>query len=227
MNNKKICFIMCTDNDVCASESITYINRLYVPEGMQVEILTVKEATSMLSGYREGYESTDAGYVVFMHHDVFILNRYFIQDIISILSSDERIGLIGMVGAPKLSSDFIMWNDRRIGNHFIKGDNADYSGYRYSIDKEGYEDVTVVDGFLMVYRRIEGKEVVFRDDILDGWDFYDVSMSIEVLKEGRRVVVPVQDQAWCMHDDQGLQSMLNYDRYRNIALEEYGGFIAS
>ncbi|MBR6468949.1 MAG: hypothetical protein IKS84_01110, partial [Lachnospiraceae bacterium] len=60
-----------------------------------------------------------------------------------------------------------------------------------------------------------------------GWDFYDVSMSIEVLKEGRRVVVPVQDQAWCLHDDQGLQSMLNYDRYRNIALEEYSGFIAS
>ena len=226
MNNNKICFIMCSNNDICASECITYINRLYVPDGMEVEILTVKDAPSMLGGYREGYESTDAEYIVYMHNDVFILNRYFISDILNVFRSDDNIGMIGMVGAPEMSSDFIMWNGRRVGNQFVKGDMNNVE-YRYDIGREEYEDVAVVDGFLMVYRRMKGKEAVFRDDILDGWDFYDVSMSFEVLKENRRIVVPWQDSAWCLHDDQGLQSLLNYDRYRKIALREYGDFIVS
>ncbi len=217
MNNRKICFIICTDNEACTSECITYINRLTVPDETEIDILTVHNAQSMLSGYREGYDSTDAEFIVFMHQDVFILNRGFLQDILSIFDSDDRIGMIGMVGAPKVSDDFVMWNERRIGNCFMKGDLTDYSGYRYSIEKENYEDVEVVDGFLMVYRRKTGKELIIRDDIFTGWDFYDVSMSLEVLKENRRVVVPWQQMAWCLHDDQGVQSLLDYDKYRIIA----------
>ncbi len=221
MNNKSICFVLCTDNDTCLEECMSYINRLYVPEGIMIDVLSVNEASSMLAGYHEAYDNTDAGYLVFMHHDVFILNRYFIYDILEIFSSDDDIGMIGMVGAPRLPEDYIMWNDRRVGNQYIKGDPVDNSDYRYSISNEGYEDVTVVDGFLMVYKRREDKNLVFREDIFDGWDFYDVSLSLEVLKEGRRIVVPWQEKAWCLHDDLGLQSMFGYDGYRKKAIEVY------
>ncbi len=222
MKSNKISFVLCTDDDVCESESIRYIGRLAIPDGVEVEVISVHNAASMLAGYREGYESTDSEYFVFMHQDVFILNRFFIMDILSIFRSDEHIGMIGMVGSPRMSPDFIMWNSRRIGNVYIKGDRTDYAGYRYDIDVEGYEDVEVIDGFLMVYRRMKGKELTIRDDIFTGWDFYDVSMSFEVINEERKIVVPWQHMAWCLHDDLGVQSLLDYDKYRMIALKEYG-----
>ena len=158
MNRNKICFIMCANNDICVDECVLYIDSLSVPDGTEVEILTVKDGTSMLAGYREGYNCTDAEYIVFMHQDVFILNRFFIHDILDIFRSDDNIGMIGMVGAPHMSPDFIMWNNERIGNFFMKGDPTDYDGYRYDIVKDGYERVEVIDGFLMVYRRMKGKD---------------------------------------------------------------------
>jgi hypothetical protein len=82
-----------------------------------------------------------------------------------------------------MPEDFIMWHGRRVGNYLLKGDNPDYSGYRYDINQSGYTQVDVVDGFIMVYRR-GADETLFRDDIFDGWHFYDVSMSFEIRKKG-------------------------------------------
>ena len=47
MNNKKICFIICVNNDKYIEECVYYINRLNVPEEYTVEVLTVREADSM------------------------------------------------------------------------------------------------------------------------------------------------------------------------------------
>ena len=219
LNENKICFIICTNNDAFVNECILYLNRLQVPEGMETDLLTVTEARSMLSGYKEACEATDALYKVFLHQDVFILNTGFISDIKAIFDKDENIGLIGMVGSPKMPKDYIMWSSKRVGNCFLNGDKTDYSGYRYDVKKDGYDIVEAVDGLLMAAK---GDVIpLLRDDLFDGWDMYDVSLSQEMIRAGKKVAVPRQTMPWCLHDDGGLLSMFNYNKYRKIAIEAY------
>lgn len=217
MDSNKVCFIINTNNDTFLNECELYLTRLIVPEGFKTELLTIQDAQSMLAGYREACDATDALYKVFLHQDVFILNRRFIEDFLQIFGADHRIGMVGMIGAPKMPDDFIMWSSKRVGNQFLKGDDTDYQAYKYRVEQDGYDEVEVADGFLIV---IKG-EPILRDDLFDGWDFYDVSMSMEMRRAGKKVVVPRQTKPWCLHDDGGLLSMFSYDYYRKIAMQEY------
>lgn len=63
MNEKKICFIMCVNNDAYEQEQMRYLNRLVVPEGYEMDILSVRDALSMTSGYNEGMRVSDAKYI--------------------------------------------------------------------------------------------------------------------------------------------------------------------
>ena len=49
---------------------------------------------------------SSAKYKIYMHQDVFIVNRYFIYDVISIFNADKAIGVIGLVGSPQLPPIF-------------------------------------------------------------------------------------------------------------------------
>lgn len=218
MNESGICFIICTNNETFLAECLVYLNRLMVPEGIQTEIITIKDASSMLSGYKEACRQTDALYKVFLHQDVFILNRHFIQDMISIFSSDPDIGIIGMAGCKRIPESFIMWAGERAGSLFVGGRDHDYENYSFELTSDGLDEVEAVDGLLMA---VKG-EAAFRDDIFDGWDFYDLSMSLEMRSSGKKLVVPRQRLPWCLHDDGGVLSMLNYDKYRQRAMKLYG-----
>lgn len=217
MNEHKICFIICTNNVIFSKECLNYLYRLNIPDGYEVDFLTVNDAHSMLSGYKEGCSATDALYKVFLHHDVFILNTGFIKNIIDIFNVDDNIGMIGMVGVTHMPDSFIMWDAERCGNIFVGQRKADYSSYNYSPEIDGYEEVEAVDGLLLATKGT----LRLRDDIFDGWDFYDVSMSYEMRKSGRKIVVPNQIMPWCLHDDGDLLSMLNYNHYRKLAIMEY------
>ena len=54
MNDKKICFIMCVNDKLYEEECIRYIQKLNVPEGYEVEQLSIWDAPSMAAGYNEG-----------------------------------------------------------------------------------------------------------------------------------------------------------------------------
>ena len=114
MNPKKISFIMCTNNEMYEAECIRYISELIVPEGMEVEQLSVNDAKSMTSGYNEAMQSSDAKYKVYLHQDVFIVNKNFITDLLQIFQ-DESVGMIGMAGSPQLPENAVMWSGERVG----------------------------------------------------------------------------------------------------------------
>ncbi len=217
MNPNKICFIICVNNEIFLKECITYINQLIVPENFIVDVLEIQDAQSMLAGYHEACDATDALYKVFMHQDVFILNRHFIYDILAIFNGDPDIGLIGMTGIKSVPDNYIMWSGELLGNLYTGGNPGDHSTYRYDLSTDGYDIAEAVDGLLMA---VKGSPV-FRDDIFDGWDFYDLSLSLEIQRSGKRVVVPRQRTPWCLHDDGNNLNMLNYDHYRKLAINEY------
>ncbi|MBQ7920627.1 MAG: glycosyltransferase family protein [Lachnospiraceae bacterium] len=212
MDDKKVCFIICVNDDVYFSECVKYIQWLYVPEGIEIEILEIRGAVSMTSGYNEGMRCTDAKYKVYLHQDVFIKNRNFIKDIIDIFNADTQIGMIGMVGSEKLPANAVMWSGPRI----VYSQTTPWEEYQYRME-DGYCEVTCVDGLLIATQY----DVEWREDIFTGWDFYDISQSFEMRRNGWKVVVPIQRNAWYIHDDKVVLQLWNYNSSRKVFLEEY------
>ena len=75
----------------------------------------IEDAASMTSGYNEGMRASGAKYKVYLHQDTFIVNKNFIQDFLDVFMQDETIGMIGMVGAPRLPASGVMWEGPRCG----------------------------------------------------------------------------------------------------------------
>ncbi len=68
-------------------------------------------------------------------------------------------------------------------------------------------------------------DIRWRDDLNLGWDFYDVTQSLEFLRAGLKVVVPRQAEPWTLHDC-GISKLSNYDSVRKIVLNEYRDFFS-
>lgn len=94
MNDKKICFIICYNDDKYINECLYYINRLFIPDGYTIDVLMVKDAYSMTSGYNAAMNETDAKYKIYMHQDVFIVNINLLEDILKIFE-DKNVGMLG------------------------------------------------------------------------------------------------------------------------------------
>lgn len=216
MNTKQIAFIICANNAQYYNECVRYIQDLEVPEKYSTDIICIQEADSMAQGYNAGMSATDAKYKVYLHQDTFILNKRLIYDILEIFELDETIGMIGVIGSQSLPADancYLGWNVGRI---------CAFDGFcafeaELMQDSEiKYIPVNAVDGLMMITQY----DVPWREDFLDGWDFYDVSQSLEMIRRGFQVVVPFQKIAWCYHDC-GVSNLKNYDLYRQKMIREY------
>lgn len=215
-NEKKICFIICTNNQQYLEECLLYLQLLEVPEGYEAEILTITEAKAIASAYNEGMEASDAKYKVYLHQDTFIVEKHFIDKILSVFMSDSRIGIIGMIGAQALSKDGVMWHDTRCGDFYRLEEYINAGVEDIEQIEEGIRKVAVVDGFLMATQY----DIRWREDILQGWDFYDVSQCMEFKRAGYEIVVPAQNPSWTIHAC-GAPSYWDYEKSRNILLKEY------
>lgn len=220
MNEHKISFIICSNRENYLQECRQYIAELYVPEGFSIEVLPITGAASMTAGYQQGMLSTDARYKIYMHQDVFILNRNFIQDSLDIFEKDKKIGMIGMVGTKQLPENGCMWttpmrtgalrssvlNTLTVDSYFDLPVNS----------SKGYAPVQAIDGLLMMTRF----DLPWQEKLDFGWDFYDVSQSIEFTRQGYHIAVPYQKKPWVLHDT-GFLHLNNYNQARKIFLSTY------
>lgn len=213
INEKEVCFVICSSDPLYTEECLHYIYHLNVPEGYQIEVLTVEGAKSMAAGYNEAMQSSGAKYKVYLHQDTFIINRDFIRDFIGVFQKDEQIGMIGMIGSPELPDSGVMWEGRRCGAVYLPGYLRD------NLFRPGGTELTeveAIDGLLMITQY----DIPWREDIFDKWDFYDCSQSQEFIRRGYKVVVPALDEPWCMHDS-ALSVMNAYDGERQKFVQEY------
>ena len=216
MNEHKFCFIICTNNDLLLEEAIHYINHIHIPEGYEIDILTITDADSMTKGYQEAMTASDAKYKIYMHQDVFILNKNILSDLLSIFQSDPGIGLIGMVGYDTVSPDGIMCHiQNREGNLYQSHPESVYpplQHYQYSLSQDGFSYVALVDGFFMA----TSQDLPWNTELLKGWDFYDAFQSMNFLQHEYKIAVPHQTHPWCMHDDNKTLNLTYYDHYMSI-----------
>lgn len=212
----KICFILCTNDEQQLQECLLYLSMLHVPEGYQTDVVTVTDALSMASGYNEAMRSSDAKYKVYLHQDTFIVEYFFLDYLLNIFRKDFKVGMVGIVGAEKLSKDGVMWHEQRCGN-FYRLEEIARSGFdNITHLKRGKKEVEVVDGFLMATQY----DLPWREDIFHGFDFYDVSQCMEFRRAGYKIVVPAQKDNWVIHSC-GAPAFWNYEENREILLREY------
>ncbi len=216
MDTNIIAFIICVNNDQYYDQCIRYIQELAVPSGYEIDVICVKEAQSMAAGYHTAMQSSSAKYKVYLHQDTFIINKKFIYDILQVFDSDKNIGMLGVIGVMQLPKDancYMEWNTGRV----LSCDGAiTYNNTLYQDDLRRPVDVGAIDGVLMATQY----DIPWREELFTGWDFYDVSQSLEMQRMGHKVVIPYQEEIWCYHDC-GASKLIEYDRYRVCALEEY------
>ena len=214
VNDKEVCFIICSNNTLYMEECLYYIAHLNVPEGYRTDVLTIEDAASMTSGYNEGMRASGAKYKVYLHQDTFIVNKNFIQDFLDVFMQDETIGMIGMVGAPRLPASGVMWEGPRCGALYTWRIRDTQESW---MADDALTQVEVIDGFLMITQY----DIPWREDLFDKWDFYDCSQSKEFERNGYKVVVPKLGKPWCIHDS-GFVNYTHYHEERIKFLEEYG-----
>lgn len=225
MNEHKFAFILCTNNDIYLNECLLYLEQLLIPPNYETEIITIHDAKCMTAGYNEAMAATDAKYKIYMHQDVFIINRYFLYDILSIFESDASIGMIGMIGYPVVSRCGFMWREEAVGAVPLYGTKKAYShlepnAYRYQLT-DGLYDAALIDGLMMV----TSQDFPWDETSLQGWDFYDAFQSMNYLLHGYRVVVPHQNFPWFIHDDGHYLTMWNYEKYRKLFMNQYQEYL--
>ena len=212
MDKQKIAFITCVNDEIEYAECRFYLEQLKVPEGYSIDVISIREAQSMTAGYNAGMRDSDAKYKVYLHQDVFIKNKNFIENILKIFSENEDIGIMGMVGKRNIGATAAGMQKWDIGK--VVFDNV-IMNWDVSM-KECFEEVAIVDGLLLATQY----DIPWREDIFDGWDFYDFSQCMEFRKSGYKVAVPWQEEIWCCHD--GTSSILTeYYEYYNRFLDEY------
>lgn len=217
MNDHEISIILCTNDPLYLAEAQKYIRRLTVPDGFSVALLPVEGAPSMCAGYNAAMRQSDAKYKIYMHQDTMILNRHFLENIVELFRAHPQAGMIGMVGPVKLSSNAIMWKtgQNELGALYAPSDEP-YVHERVS-DGWATARVACADGFLIATQA----DVPWREDLFDGWDFYDASQGMEFNRHGYEILVPEQKCPWCLHDDGRILNLYRYAHYRRIFLEEY------
>lgn len=217
---KMMSFIFCVNNENIFNKALKYIDKLDVPDGYGIEVIPVRNAESMCSGYNYGMRKSKGKYKVYLHQNVCILNKSFISDIIDLFQKHDELGMLGVAGAAKLSKSGVWWNSPELYGKVIQERGGKLTLLKWREVKEEYKSVNAIDGLIMITQY----DVPWREDIFKKWHFYDVSQCMEFIRAGYIVGIPKQIQPWCEHGwtmkDDG-KGKGNYHEERKIFLQEY------
>jgi len=204
MNPNEIAFISCVNDEAMYKKCVSYIHKLKIPSGFSIQLFSIYGAKSMTSGYNTAMKQSNAKYKVYLHQDAFILNENFIEDLLKIFRQDEKIGLIGIVGAKHLPASGTWWESNEKYGKLIQFTNS-YSLLAFGDIESNYQVVQAIDGVLMVTQYD-----VKWDENIEGFHFYDVSQCLAFDRHGYQIVIPAATKPWILHycyDD------INYAEY--------------
>ena len=208
----KISFIICVNDEMYFEECLFYINRLRVPEGFEIDVFAVREAASIYQAYNQAMESSDAKYKVYMHQDVSLIDKDILMHFLEFFEAHSKAGMAGVLGGQGIPADRRFYRAWDVGN--VAGCGEDRAFHNELIKEE--KKVFAVDGMFLMTQY----DVPWREDILEGWDFYDFSQSLEFLYRGYEVWVPAQPEYMCIHDC-GYLNFMAYDESQKKFLQSY------
>ena len=214
---KKIAFIACVNDDKMWERCKEHIFACNLPDDFSVEVLDVRNATSIFTGYQQGMESTNAKYKIYLHQDVMIVGEDFIVKLVDTFQKNEDCGLMGVVGCKDLPANGVWWGSRdTVGAvcDTVGGSPMHERFYGGSADLP--VEVAALDGLLLATQY----DVNWRTDLFSGWHFYDISACFEFKRKNYKVMVLPQDRPLVEHEC-GIVNLQGYDEAREIFLKEY------
>ncbi|SHJ04478.1 glycosyltransferase [Propionispora hippei] len=213
LRRNKLCFITCENDDpICLS----HIRDLEIPDGYEIEILSVKGSVSRANAYNQAIGESDAKYKIYLHENVVIINKNFIRDILQVFE-DSVVGLIGVAGSTQVPANGIWWEANCTYGKVFDSHRGYMELVAFQNVENEYQEVQCIDGLIMITQY----DLPWREDLFNGWHFYDCSQSMEFIKAGYKVVVPRQQQPWCIHDC-GIIGLTNgYHDYRRVFVDTY------
>ena len=215
MKPLEICFISAVTDIERYNKSLSTWQQLTVPNGFTVNSLAIQEAASMTEAYQIGMESSTAKYKVYIHQDVEITQKNFLQVMVDIFRSDANIGMAGVVGSKNIPQSAVWWEGDLVGA--IRDDHTGImENYLYERSGEKCIEAAVVDGLLMMTQY----DIPWRTDIFDQWHFYDLSQCMEFRKRGYSTAVLPQIMPGVTHYC-GQNAMLGYEEARIKFIREY------
>ncbi|MCL6591664.1 MAG: glycosyltransferase family protein [Firmicutes bacterium] len=215
MDFNKFSFIYCVNSEEQFRQSWNQVNLLHIPPGYKIESQCIRGAASIASGYNQAMGKTDAKYKIYLHQDVIIHNPVFLAQLLHLFTRYPNLGMLGVLGAEKLPANGVWWEaPKRYGKVLFWGQIIECEEITGD-----FQSVQAIDGMLMVTQY----DLPWREDLFDGWHFYDASQSLEFIKAGYIVGVPRQTGPWCAHNTTA--SMLSYQGNQQIFLNHYREFL--
>lgn len=208
MNDKKICIISFQNQE-------NQINSINIPNGYEIEEKYITNETNIAKAYNEILNYSDAKYKIYLQEGVRFSNKNVLQDILNIFLSNNKIGMIGIAGAETIPTSGV-WQEsiHKYGKYFEMHKKKTID---YNIIEEEYKKVKAIDKIFMATQY----DFKWREDLFDDRYFYDTAQCVEFIRFGYEIVVPRQDEPWCiiMNNDNDLSN--KYKVYKEIFLQEY------
>ena len=219
IDERKICFITCVNQEELYEEALLYLKHLQLPEGMQAEYIGIRGAASMAAGYNAGMRQSAAKYKVYLHQDTLVVNKTLVEDLLR-LFADETVGAVGVIGCASLPRSGVWWDGLRTYGRVLHACEPESVVDSHCMEPEGpCQQVEAVDGLFIATQY----DVPWREDLFTGWHLYDTSMCKEMQRRGYRVVVPNQAKDfWCIHCPKEKPLAQSYKGYQKVFVREYG-----
>lgn len=218
----KICFISAVNDKDKYNKSLETWKQLIVPQGMEIESLVIEGAHSMTEAYQYGMKRSDAKYKIYIHQDVWIMQRTFLQVMVDAFRGNAQLGIMGVVGSKNIPNNAIWWDGEKIGsicdNHL--GD-LQMRNYLYERSSKKVMEAAAVDGLVLMTQY----DIPWRTDLFKNWHFYDISQCMEFRKEGYTVGVLPQPVPGVYHWCNSKVLDRNYEDDRQLFINEYGGLL--
>jgi len=133
---------------------------------------------------------------------------------------NEKLGLIGVAGAQFLPNNGIWWEGKNLVGKVIEYRRRNYQ--LLNLDQVFYGNqpflsVQAIDGLFMATQY----DIPWREDLFQGFHFYDVSQSLEFQRAGYLIGIPNQANLWCIHYNGDEFDADTYEKYRKVFVEHY------
>jgi len=215
----RIAFITCVNNEAMYQEAVLYLRQLHLPPGLEAEFIPVRGAASMCRGYNLGAARTRAGCKVYLHQDTLIVNKNFVFDLLRIFA-DKSVGALGVIGARQLPASGVWWDAMRTYGRVLHACEPECVVETACMEPpDPWIEAEAVDGLLVAVQT----DVTWREELFDGWHFYEISMCKELQRRGYKVVIPHQQRFWCIHAPKEKPLAPAYKVFQKRFLREYGG----